>query len=542
MSRGAPGRTAQALMLLCLLFTLAALAYTLHLEFGPWRDFALQTDEQHFGACAARSLATGQWPSTGCHDNKGPLIYTLHESLLWLAGGYSTVAVKAAAYGVLLALAGLAATIATRAGGPMAGLTTAPLLLQALLPASSLQALKTETVGMLFVLAAAALLLIRPPPRGPGPLQLLLAGALLGAALLTKQTYALLLPMLPLWLVLCRPDASWRKRLAEALRALALSAGAATALFAAVLAWFHAQGRAKEFMAAYLLYPSVYASGPPRTPRDLLERFSEFLRLGVQGHELLVVAALAVTALLLAQRRRATRAPLDVQDSARWLLLLLALPITLALFAAPTLWEYHPIPFWLVLAPLAGCAFGDAWRRWPSGPLAVALTPLAALLAGAGLMTLSAVWGQNAGHGRSAPAPRPPLEGAAGRYGYFLGMPDPDFYTSNGLTPASDVMYPWALPGYPGFWLYTPPPEGSGRALLLRAQQAANLQRLFVDFAHTPPAYIAILQEPDHPAPEGQVSHVPGFDDYLREHCRRQSEHRAGPDGKGKPVLLYRCN
>ena len=97
-----------------LALAVVSLAYVALLEFGRWRDHAIQVDELYFSACAARGLTVGQFPIAGCHDNKGPMILLIHQLVQMASSTYDLVAIKVAAYAVVLLVAGAAAMLAHR--------------------------------------------------------------------------------------------------------------------------------------------------------------------------------------------------------------------------------------------------------------------------------------------------------------------------------------------------------------------------------------------------------------------------------------------
>ena len=136
-----------------LALAVAALSGLLVLEFGAWRGEAIAVDELHFAACAARGNAAGQLPVAGCHDNKTPLIYALHQLVQQLHGLYPLSAIKAWAVALVLlnlgALAWLVSRHTQRPGaGPAAGAVAAALALQPLTADAPLLGLKTETLSL----------------------------------------------------------------------------------------------------------------------------------------------------------------------------------------------------------------------------------------------------------------------------------------------------------------------------------------------------------------------------------------------------------
>ncbi|MDM4765837.1 glycosyltransferase family 39 protein [Pelomonas sp. SE-A7] len=529
---GAAARAATVLQRLALLLSLLALGYGIQLALGPWRDQALQVDELHFANCAVQAWSAGSWPSLGCHDNKPPLVYLVYQVLVTLAQGYSPPVLKLAAYAVLAVLTGLCAALGQRLAGRSGALVSASLVLLALAPDSSLHALKTETLGMCLVLSAA--LLLAPRTDQPGRRRLAMAGLLLGLAVLTKQTYALIPLLLPLWLYLADPQPRTGLRLRGAIVGGLCCGGVALLVLAAFWFWCWSQGRSEDLLASFFLYPAVYGQGPPAGAQAWSYRVVDLL-IGVSEQRyLLALGLLAAMLQGLLDRSRPATAP----DRLRLLLVLITLALLLPLLVAPNLFTYHLIVIWAMGAPLAAGALGGLTqslaKRWPAAPALPSL-----LLLATALTTLVQTWQNQAGHGQSLPAAAPVrLPEAPGRYGYLLGFPDPTFYLDNGLRPSSELLFPWALPGFQASWAYTPPRPGSALADRLGAVQQRNLQRLFADFGRNPPAYIAVVSEPGWQLPSGRVSLVEGVDAYLASHCEQHATRAAS---RGRQVALFRC-
>ena len=91
------------------LLSLLLYGYLGYVELAVRHDRPVQIDELFFATCAARATQLGQLFSSGCHDNKGPVIYVVYGALHWLAGIYNYTAYKVCALLLgLLLLAGLA--------------------------------------------------------------------------------------------------------------------------------------------------------------------------------------------------------------------------------------------------------------------------------------------------------------------------------------------------------------------------------------------------------------------------------------------------
>lgn len=499
------------------LATLACLLYVAWQQFGALRHQHLQVDELFFGACASRGLIDGLATVAGCHDNKAPLIYLLHGLIQSVSHPFDALPLKLTSGLLLAAIATLAAVIARRAAHSqphLAALATTILLMAALVPNPSLLAVKTELLGMLFVLMALAL----APRERIRTRHALGIGLALGLALMSKQSYLFLLPI-GIWLV-------WRASRNESQRrrgGLQLAHAAGLALpFALLAALFAANGRLQEFLGTTFLYPAVYgdSAAPPSLFKALLWRstaVSEFLQFTPIHIALVLLAGLAI-------KDKATSTPQQ-----RSLLMACGLALVI-LLVAPVLFNYHVIPFWILASIIGGVALADAHAAGGRSTLFAAAALLAAALLGLG-MTLR----QNSGLAQPDTLAAS-LEPSAGRYAYVLGM-EPAFY-ARGFIPASSVQFPWALPGTPGTWAYRPPAPGSWVYEVLQAQQQRNLAQLYQDFARTPPAYIVTTDLYARSAGSQKYTDVPQLDDYLARHCEHQGDIA---DSRGHPGHLFAC-
>jgi hypothetical protein len=515
-----------------LALAVAALSGLLVLEFGAWRGEAIAVDELHFAACAARGNAAGQLPVAGCHDNKTPLIYALHQLVQRLHGLYPLPAIKAWAVALVLlnlgALAWLVSRNAHRPGaGPAAAAVAAALALQPLTADAPLLGLKTETLSMAFILPALAASAAAAGAGGRARMGwATLAGLGFGLAIATKQTHALV-PLfvgagLALWLG-AGTAAGRFLRVAGPLAALGCI------LPIAVLAAVYAgRGDWAEFHGNLLVYPAVYGGEPTH---GWLQR--QVWKAHAVAGDLARTPApwvLAMLGLGLAARGRA--APATAAEAACWAALL---AFAGALLLSPIYFAYHLVPLWLLLAALGGLA----WARLCSGPAA---RPLAWLMLGLSVLhLLLSVSSQGGRRGDPVPsqatrdAQAHPVPGS--RTGWALGM-WPEFYTQRGLVPASNILYPWALPGTPGNPLYRKPAPGTRAAAALEPLQDRNLRQLYADFARTRPDVLAIV-EPLARAPDSAgLTDVPGLDRWIAAHCRPLGATR---DGNDRPARLFDC-
>lgn len=499
------------------LLTIACLLYVMQQQLGPLRHQVLQDDELFFGACASRAQVDGWASVAGCHDNKAPLIYLLHAALQGVSHPFDAPVLKATSIAMLALLAALVGCVAARLAPRqprMAAIAAVAMLLCALAPSPSLLAVKTEFLGMLFVMLSLVVLSGGARPASPG--RALAAGVAMGLALMSKQSFALLLPALAwgLW----RGSAPLPPA-ARGLRLLMAACGVVLPALALGL-MFAAQGRLDEFLSTTFLYPAIY--GNPE-PASLGKRL--FWKTVTAGEFLMLtpIHVLLVTAALLAVRAQPRPA---VLQTVLLQLCLLALGI---LLASPALFKYHAIPFWVLSAPLAGGLLATAASASATRQLACATLLAATLLAFAQTTV------HNNGKQRTGVAVES-LDPARGRFLYVLGM-EPGYY-ARGFIPASSVQFPWALAGTPETWAYRHPRPESSVQRWLAAQQQRNLQQLYADFARTPPAYIVVIDLYARSAASKRTTDVPGFDDYLARHCER-----IGPaaDTRGNPGHLFAC-
>lgn len=493
-----------------LVLALGSVAYLARLHFSFWKHEAIQIDELHFASCAARGLTAGQFPVAGCHDNKGPLIYAVHQLVQYASAPYQLQAVKTVAFGLVLMVAGAAAWIAARLAGRIAGMVSAALVLLSLAANPSSMALKTETLGMLFCLGSIGLLL-----HGHARMRAVLgSGFLVGLAVMTKQTYAVLGLLLAAWLAVAGaldPALRWRRALLQAL------AWSMTALlpFLGLLAIYRWDDRLPEFLSTLFIYPLAY--GPAQAP-SLSARWTAAVgTLLSQMSAMPLIVTLWVVGLLQLPRGRGPAG--DRGPPGRGLLVACASALVIGIFASPMVFDYHAVPLQIVLAVSAGVAVSDIAAQLPDRPAQSGRLLLGTALLVPALFMAWAVWRHNGpGSLQRAVAPTLVPNAVAGEYAYVLGS-WPQFYTDNRLFPASGVMYPWALPGTPPSHRHRLPPPGStAHALLAWAQQHAASQ-IQEDFRRTPPRYIAVMHVFAGTSDAAQLSGVPAIGDYLRAHC-----------------------
>ena len=495
---------------------LLSLLHIAAIEFGPLAHLALNVDETYFAACAARGTATGEIPISGCHDSKAPPIYLLYQIIQPGGSPYDTFTLKAAALTTVAIIAVLVGWIAFRLAGAAAAVVAPALLLQPLVSDSGLLALKTETVGAVFLLGGLVLLTGSSSWRRCG--MLFAAGLLLGLAALTKQTYAVAGMAVILWVAVSTEGRGVAWLATSAGRASVFCMGALLP-FLVFLGIFYTRKRHIDFLASVFLYPSIYGggSGGHSMFGELIWRAGAILD-HLSRSPSLFSLFVAATVLSFTPGLRAVPEPRRAPN-ARLLILLAGLFLLAMLMVLPKYFAYHGIPAWVPMAILGSLVIGDYWPRLyrsaPGGAAAVSMGLLAAAL-----LPAASSWLSNGGRDNIADlrAPRSVLQGSRGEFGYVLGT-WPHFYFYNGLIPATAVQFPWALPGTPGNWHSSLPDPASLRGRLLARLQERNLPILLADFQNTPPRYILVMEKMARRTGSTRVTDVPGLDDYLRERC-----------------------
>jgi 4-amino-4-deoxy-L-arabinose transferase-like glycosyltransferase len=497
-----------------LAISIASFLFVIFLDVSQFGKWASQIDEYYFSACAVHGLHAGSIPIAGCHDNKAPLIFLIYELVFKAAGDFNAPALRTVAISVAFANACILASIAYRVCGAVAAALTVSLLLSSMALDIQLMALKTELVGGLFVSCA---ILVLSTPAGLKSLHLALAGLFIGAAVVTKQTYAFAGFAIIAWLLLNARFASLSQTVAGLARC-AIFALCVLAPFLLFWLSFNRQQAGPDFLASFFLYPLVY--GP-----SCVSGLGVFLRCaggvlsGLSDYFVLVTMTVgAATALVISGPAALPRRYPDP----RWLILLVVLFLLMQLALTP--W-WFPAYVMMVAGPMAllsGIVAGDYWRKGWRGGAKLTFTAVVILFAG---VTLGAAksWHGNARIEKAFTPARPGAAtvpaAASPRYAYQLGE-HPDFYARNGLVPASSIQFSWALPGTPETWSYRIPEANSAKRRWLDAEQSRNLSRLYADFSRTPPRYILlsdnIIRVRDASGPIG----IPGFQAYLDRNCR----------------------
>jgi len=509
-----------------LVMGLISMAHLAFLEFGPWRHRAIQVDELYFAACAARGTAVGESLVAGCHDSKAPMIYILYQWVQGSGAPYDLVAVKVAALSTVAIILVLVGAIALRMAGLAAAIAAPALLIQALSGDASVMAFKTDTVGAAFMLAG--LYVLMGEDARQRLFKVLAAGLLLGLAVVTKQSFGFFALAVLVWLAVARGS---DRGAVPALRRIAVFGAGAVLPFLVFLGLFKARGRDIDYLASFFLYPSVYGESPLFSLEALFWRLSNVL--DILSHSTILVVLFTFAALSLAiGALRGHPVP------ARAVLLLFAtVAAIVVVMVAPTYFPYHTVPLWTLTAILGGTSVGEIWSRSRARAPTVTVYLAGGLLIAAVLSAASS-WHTNGGRRDTSLArdDTPSVEG--GGYAYVLGT-WPDFYVYNRLVPASDIMFPWALPGTPASWTYNPPGPGTLRDRMLEEVHARNLSRLFADFDRTPPGYILVLDDMAREAGSSRVTDVQGFDEYLEHRCTFV---RTAHDERRGSARLFRCN
>ena len=493
-------------------------------------------DERYFASCAARGLAVGHVPVAGCHDNKGPVIFLVHQIVQMASARYNLLAIKLAAYGVAMLVIALTARLAYWLGGRLAAVIAAALALQSLATDATHLALKTETIGIAFVLVG--LIVIVPGSPGGRYARLLIGGCFVGLALVTKQTNLLVGLTVLIWLGL-----SLRGRTGGWLRvflkeAACFSTGLLTPFFA-FTAVFLGSGQGVEFLSSFFVYPAVYGSSNGAL-------FSPFKVFAWKVGE--VLKTFANTPLLVTLFVASAVAPVDLVSGndarscgvrlSRLLVYLVALSLAAAILVSPIFYPNHVVPVMVVMAVTSGVLFADAASGWmASNPRAIATFGAVVLVSS--ILTTASSWRGNGGKQSALLAidPRPLIERDEGQYAYVVGM-WPNFYIEHGLIPASNVMFPWALLGAPPNHLYTLSPPKSLRGRLLSWARARATSELISDFSRTPPRYIVVVDRLARSPNSLRIVDVPEIDAYLQGRCHRLSDVQTGNHGKGS---IFRC-
>ena len=112
-----------------------------------------------------------------------------------------------------------------------------------------------------------------------------------------------------------------------------------------------------------------------------------------------------------------------------------------------------------------------------------------------------------------------PVAESRGRFGYVYGI-WPQFYYSNGMVPASDVLYSNTAHGLLREMVYRPLAPDSPLDGAMEATWARNAHKLMRDFETTPPEFIVLTANAAPAAPASVRSGVKSRDAYIAACCR----------------------
>jgi len=539
---GGSSPSAVAFALVLLLIALLSLAQLFYREFTVFRGDYTHVDEIFFAVCATRGFAFSDPLVPGCHDNKGPLAYSIYQLVEWASGRYNITGIKQASLVLVISALGAVAWVARRvAGNGLAALLAAALVAQVMATSTDFLALKLELIGTLFLLFGIALLLRWQENRKFW--LLFSAGFMFGLAVMTKQTFALGVFGAVAWLLISgRPVSGlWREKLKAGLIftvATALPLG-----FYGLAFWL--RGEFSEFAGSVFLHAISYGAGG--LPASLSERA---WKLGWLVHQfglvfpltLLFIAALCWWGF--ASRPYPNGPP--QQRSSMGLLFTQAIAMALVPVLAKQYFAPHLLPAWLLMS-IPAAVIAAVWLQGlKQASISSSGTFPACAGLGLGVAIVMAVnsWYLNGDVVKRRLGQQHQLDqgssipGAAGSYGYVLGV-RPEFYFFNGIIPASDVLYPAGLAGAGSSVRSSDEIEALpvlARALAVTQKQAEL--RLMSQFRQTPPEYIFLVDRWARVPGSAALTDVLSLNRYITKHCTRVRAVKGQPYQQG---LLYRC-
>jgi hypothetical protein len=530
--RHGEGRHPSVWTLLCVLTVLfvglGASASLARFELTTAAAHPIALDEWYFLSCAARGLAAGQVPVAGCHDTKSPLIFLAHQLTQPDPWSYDIARVKLAAYalsGLVVLCAGL---LATRVAGRLAGVLAAGFLLLVLASDRHLYALKTEMLGSLFMLAA--LWPLVAAGRVPGPGAWLLSGLLFGLALMSKQSFVFGMVGVGFWW--CLQWLKGRVGLAPASVAMAAFAIGGLAPIAALALVFQINGRLDDFLLSTFVYPTVYAAPSPGSVlHQVAWRFGALSGILLKVPLVTLGFAMALAMFLLKPREHDLEAVTEPVAP----VVAAGLGMLALLLVAAILFDYHVLPAWTLMAVAAGVLLAALLSRLPTAWAGVGTCGVLVLALLQGVHSWNTTGGQ--GGARDSRAEVPDLPSTRGEYGYVIGN-WPAFFVATRLVPASEVMYPNALPGAPSSWAYTPPDPTTPKGARLIAHQERNAVKLAEDFSRTPPRWIMVVAALARAPGSSHITDIKVLDRYIRERCSLDRQVGGGVFTRGQ---LYAC-
>ena len=517
-----------------LLLMLVGLFYILNLETSARADKPLQVDELYFLTCAARAVVAESGVVTGCHDNKGPLIYMAYVAGIDPAKPFDLIWIKRAGAGIALLNVLVAAWLARLLAGGVAAAVTMIFAISLVMVDPGFMALKTESLAIFFSLIATAVW-VRGMQSGHRLWHHGLAGGLMGLAIMSNQKFGLILGVSLIGLMLRGrhaagriPAQSWQSLL---IMLLAIIAGTLLP-FMALIAYFYAHGRLHDFLASLFLYASLYGSVADGSLAQVLawrlglvaDRLRPFI-----AHALVIAGMMVWLAQWFRQRQAATWQPIGFELIALNAVVYFLLCITFSI-----LFSYHFYPAFLYASVAIGVAYVAILKKLPEESARKIAVFLVLIFA---FVQVLAMWKISEFRSKGDDAfVYLPVENQGG-YAYVVGQ-WPAFYSFNQLMPASDVLYPNALKGAEAALFFRPPVPGTLKAGWLADLHNTNESKLLTDFARTPPKYIFVIDMMGR-VNTREPSNMPVINQYISEHCsfsKRVTGYAAIYDGS-----LYAC-
>ena len=491
---------------------LISYSYLFFVETGIRAAIPFQVDELWFLTCAARGLAVGDIPISGCHDNKSPLIYAVYQLAMNPSAPYNFINIKIAAFVSGAFLASICGLLGLRLGGRVAALLAASFVLQLFIASPSYLALKTELIGLIFL--SIALFLLFDFRAAHASLTSLCAGFFVGLALASNQKFLFPFIGILIWFFL-----DWlrgpRRSFLSLFKTWCIFCTAASLPTIALFFIFFWNDRQIDFLASLFIYPLIYGRAE-QIPfiKQLAWRVALIANVLQPMRLHLLVGVGACAAAWMAWRRAGIGAASREVISPILLVLVIGSYALIALMS-PLLFGYHLFPVWCLITVLAGFYIAVAIKNEVfSIPISAALLTVAVL---SPLALYGSVGAKNE-QGKDLYSYEP-VSGYEGKYAYIAGQ-WPAFYVFNGLIPASDVMYPTALPGAPASWAFTPPDPSSRKGELLRRLYEYNVPRLLNDFYRTPPSLIFVEDLNANSKPHDQISDINVLNKYILANCK----------------------
>lgn len=485
-------------------------------ELGVRSAIPFQVDDLYFLTCVARAVSATELPIAGCHDNKGPIIYAAYQAVIDRSAPYSMPPIKGLGVALSVALAAACGLVAGIARNLRSGLFASGFVLLLFIASPTFMAPKTELLGLLFLLPA--LTLLWHSANTSNRSSALFSGVLFCFSVLSNQKF--LFAGLAFGVLVLSMSANWRPKFRQhAIQTFLFAFVGGCLALAAVAVWFAVSGRLYEFLLSVFFYPTVYGGKP--NADSLITRLA--WRIGTIATALKPMALFVAVAviglarsLVLWPKRPASeveRLPLEVPIA------LSALGYLAIVLASPVLFQYHFFPILILASVLVGTTTdrilvgtGDELQKLRGGVWLVAAV-------------LVAIFSAEYWYGADAKGDRgkeyfayEPVNSRPGQYAYVVGA-WPAFFVFNGLLPASEVMYPNALPGARASWAYLPPAADSLKGKLLSRVQQRNDEQLVKDFRKTPPSYVFVEDAAGRQPGAVEASNFASINAFISAHC-----------------------